>query len=126
MFGLTRRKFVVDREEYTTILILIKKETIDDPEEGNVELTKETNYIPIKVKNLASIKPEQLNWKFYGKDITEAKSFLIANSKVSMLKLCHEIKINGVTFEGYKDSTSQFTILPLEGEDDSLVTVFRK
>lgn len=113
-------------ENSVTILVTIKSEVVDDPEENNKTLTKNTNKIPIKAVLIGNVKPEQLQWKFYGKEISEARVMFVENNKLSMLKLSHSIEISGVTFEGYKDATNRFSILPLNGEDYSQITVFRK
>lgn len=112
------------KENAITVLVLVKKETADDPEEGNVDTTKETNYIPIKAV-FSIIKPESLQWKFYGKQVSEAGKLLIENSKVSLIRIAHEIKINGNIYEAGKLSNTSMQILPLEGEDYTSVTVWR-
>lgn len=110
-------------EQKETIWCYIGAEDYEDPRRQDDVTYTDTDFIPIKAI-VWQESPEKLNWKFYGIQTEEAKSFIIKNKDVDSIRQCYKIKHGDYFYYGYKSDTNKLLISIL-ADGYTKITAFR-
>jgi len=90
---------ILFREHAKNIFLYPSLETVDDPFEKNVTITR-MNRIPIKAI-VSDLSFSKIHWKMPGIETDKAKEIIIEKKYETLLKLSYKIKIDDDYYEGW-------------------------